>query len=227
MKSLADYLSFAQAHPALFVDPPGGFTILLNEEKIREVEAEAAQRLEAQGLTAQWAQVGIAYQDQYIIILRDAVRFPDGSSGTCTRFGSQMESASGVAILPVYQGHILLIRHFRHETRTWHLEIPAGFGIKGFSNEENARRELGEEIGATISRLISLGQVHPDPESSSDVLELFYGELESYGGVEVHEGISELLMVTVMEFVRMIREYEITDPAAIVAYTRAKLKNLL
>lgn len=227
MKSLADYLSFAQAHPALFVNPPGGFRILLNEEEIREAEAEVARRLEAQGLAVEWAQVGIVYQDQYIIILRDAVRYPDGSLGTCTRFGSEVENAPTVAILPVYQGHVLLIRHFRHGTRTWHLEIPAGFGIKGLSNEENARRELEEEIEASTSRLISLGRVHPDTGSSSDILELFYAEVEAYGEVEVHEGIAGLLKVTGLEFARMIREYEITDMAAIVAYARAKLKGLL
>ncbi len=69
MSTLADYFAFAEAHPALFVNPPkGGFTILLDEAEIQEAEAQAAQRLEAQGLPAEWVRVGIVYQDQYIML---------------------------------------------------------------------------------------------------------------------------------------------------------------
>ena len=44
MSTLADYLAFAKAHPALFANPPeGGIAILLNEDEIREAEAKMAQ----------------------------------------------------------------------------------------------------------------------------------------------------------------------------------------
>jgi ADP-ribose pyrophosphatase len=173
VSTLADYLAFAKAHPALFANPPeGGITILLDENEIRD-------------------------------------------------------DPPGVIVLPFYQGQVLLIRHFRHATRTWHIEIPRGFGKKGLSSEENAQRELGEEIGATISRLVSLGPMYPDAAASTECDALFFAEVASYGKVEEEEAITEILPTSVAEFERMIRENEITDGFTLAAYARAKAKDLL
>lgn len=228
MNRLTEYLSFAEAHPALFVNPPqGGITILLDKDKICAAEAQMVRKLNEEGFSAEWAKVGIAYQDQYVLLLRDAVRFPDGSLGTCVRSVDEDESVPGVVVLPLYQGHILLIRHFRHGTRTWHLEIPQGFGIPGLSSEMSARTELEEEITATVSRMIPLGKVHPDISSGSNYVELFFADIESYGDVELQEGITELLPTPLPEVERMIRENEITNLFLLVTYTRAKLYGLL
>ncbi len=228
MSTLADYLAFAKAHPGLFINPPqGGITILLDEDEIKEVEKQEVQRLEVLGLPAEWAQVGIAYRDQYVLLLRDAVRFPDGSLGTSIRSVDENERASGVVVLPLHQGYVLLIRHFRHGTRTWHLEIPQGFSIPGLSSEESIRIELKEEMDAVVSRLIPLGQVHLDTRSGANRVELFYAELESYGDVELQEGISELLATPVSEVERMIRRNELDNVFLLVTYARAKLYGLL
>ncbi len=228
MSTLAEYLAFAEAHPERFVNPPeGGITILLGEDEIREVEAYMVQKLEAKGLPAEWARVGIAYQDQYGMILRDAVRFPGGALGTYIRFIGNVDGGPGAIMLPLYQGQVLLVRRFHHATRTWHLEIPIKLGMKGLSGEENARRVLVEEIGATASRLIPIGELEEGPGLTENPAELFYAEIESYGEVNTHEGITEVLQVTVPEFERMIRESEITDSFTIIAYLRAKLQALL
>ncbi len=228
MSTLADYLAFAKAHPALFANPPeGGIAILLNEDEIREAEAKMAQLLESKGMPAEWARVGIAFRDQYVFMLRDAVRFPGDFVGTYFRLIGEEDYPPGVIVLPFYQQQVLLIRHFRHATRTWHIEIPRGFGKKGLSSEENARRELEEEIGAQPSRLISLGQTYPNTGMTSECDELFFAEVESYGNVEIEEAIAELLPTPVPEFERMIRDNEITDGFTLAAYARAKLKGLL
>src|SRR2546429_117950 len=135
MSKLEDYFAFAKAHPELFVNPPGaGFIICMDEAEIQEAESQMAQQLTARGMLAEWAHVGIAFQDQYLMILRDAVRFPNGSLGTYTRMVS--DRLRGLVILPIHQGQVLLIRHFRHATRTWHLEIPRGFRFANVSSEE-------------------------------------------------------------------------------------------
>ncbi len=228
MKTLAEYLTFARVHPERFVNPPqGGFTILLGEDEIHEVEAYMARKLEDKGLPAEWARVGIVYQDQYGMILRDAVRFPGGTLGTYIRFIGSMNGTSSVIILPVYHGSVLLIRRFRHATRTWHLEIPRGYGMKGLSGEENACRELAEEIGATASRLVLIGGLEEGPGLTGEPAELFYADVDSYRGLNAQDCIAELLQVEVPEFERMIRESEITDSFTIIAYLDAKLHDLL
>lgn len=222
MSTLTDYLAFARTHPELFVNPPdGGFTVLLDEHEILEAAAQMVKHLEETGKPSEWACVGIAYQDQYLLLLRDAVRFPDGTLGTYIRFVDQFPGILGVATLPMYQKHVLLIRHFRHATRSWHIEIPRGFGIES-SSEANARRELAEEIGATVSRLVPLGQTYPDTGMSSGRVALFYAEVESYGQPETGEAITDLLPTSLSEFERMIRENEITDGFTLAAYARAK-----
>jgi len=226
VSTLEDYFAFAKTHPTLFVNPPGaGFTILLDEAEIREAESQMAQWLKEKGLPTNWAQVGIAFQDQYTMILRDAVRFPNGALGTYIRMVG--DGTPGVIVLPIYRDQVLLIRHFRHATRIWHIEIPRGFGKKGLSSEENARRELREEIGATIARLVSLGRVYPDTGALSEYNDFFYAEVESYGEIEADEAIVELLPTSLSEFERMIRENEMTDGFTLTAYALAKAQGLL
>lgn len=228
MGTLDEYLVFARSRPELFANPRGTIiTILLDPAEIHEVEADAMTRLRAKGLPEEWGRVGIAYRDQYMTLLRDAVQFPDGSRGTYIRFVDWGEGAAGVIVLPIYRGHVVLERHFRHATRTWHLELPRGFGTAGLSQEENARRELEEEIGAVVTRLESLGMVYPDSGASTENDALFYAEIESYTGPDAHEAIDELELVTIEEFERRLRDGEITDGFTLIAYARAKLRNLL
>lgn len=225
---LQDYLAFARANPALFVNPPeGGFIIVLDEAEIREIEAYMAAKLKAKGMPEDWARVGIAFQDQYALLLRDAVRFPDGTPGTYIRFVGSEFAPPGVVVLPIYQDQVLIVRHFRHATRTWHLELPRGFGKPGLSSEQCAREELSEEIQGTATRLIALGTVYPDAGADAGHVDLFYADVASYGTPDANEGIVELLSVTVRDFERMIRENVITDGFTLAAYARAKLQGLL
>lgn len=228
MNKLEEYLAFAKMHPKLFMNPSeGGFTILMDKDEIHIAEVEVGRRLETESLPGRWGEVGIAYQDQYIRIFRDAVRHPDGSLNIYTRYVGEEDGAPGVFALPLFRGYILLIRHFRHHTRAWHLEIPGGFGMRDKSSEETVLQELKEEIRASISRLLPLGQVYLDVYSSSDHVKIFFADIESYGEAEVQEGISEVLQVSVLEFEQMIRKNEITHMPAIIAYIRAKLQGLL
>src|SRR5690349_18746534 len=156
----SEYRALVSSQPELFENPPdAGFEILLDENEIRQAEDNVAEQLRKFGAPAEWAAVGVAYKDQYGLILRDAVRYSNGSLGTYIRFVAP--PVPGVVILPVWQGRILLIRHFRHATRSWHLEVPRGMGFDT-DVEKDASRELAEEIGASGVRLVGLGDVYPD-----------------------------------------------------------------
>ena len=119
-------------------------------------------------------------------ILRDAVRFPNGELGTYIRIVGA--APPGAIIFPVYQGKVLLIRHFRHATRTLLLEIPRGFGTRGLSSTENACLEVISEIGATISSLTLLGRVYQDTGMLANYNEFFYATIATYGQPETNEG---------------------------------------
>jgi ADP-ribose pyrophosphatase len=171
----------------------------------------------------EWAQVGVAFKDQYTLILRDAVRFADGSVGTYIR---TIAPVPGVVVLPIWQGQVLLIKHFRHATRSWHLEIPRGFG-EDADARKGALRELEEEIGATGVQLLQLGEMYPDTGASNSRVALFYAEISTYGRPEATEAITEILPTPITEFERMIGNYQLTDGFLLAAYARAKARGLL
>jgi ADP-ribose diphosphatase len=221
----SEYRALVRSRPELFENPRGsGFKILLDEDEIRQAEEDTARQLRKFGAPAEWAAVGVAYQDQYGLMLRDAVRYPDGSLGTYIRLVAP--PAPGVVILPAWQGKILLIRHFRHATRSWHLEIPRGMG-SAVSIEEDANRELAEEIGTQASRLVGLGDVYPDTGLSNSRVALFYAEVESCGEPEADEAITHILPTPAAEFERKIADGEIADGFVLAAYARAKARGLL
>jgi ADP-ribose pyrophosphatase len=191
-----------KARPNLFENPThGGIKILKEIEEIHEAEIEEAKKLAARNLPIEYALVGIVYQDQYLYIVRDAVVFSgDGEYSNQIKKGMFiriiepiLKGMSGVIVLPVYQEHILLFRQFRHATRTWHIEILRGFAINTCSGEENARKALYEEIGGIASRLVSLGQLHPNTGMTSEIDELFFAEVESYADAEIGEAITDIL----------------------------------
>ena len=228
MNKLTRYLSLIDTHPAMFENPGDeGFSILLEPALIEEVQSVVAQRLGQKAFPPEWAEVGVVYEDEYILIIRDAVRFPNGKLGTYFRLVIQPDKAIGVVIMPIYQNKVLLIRHFRHATRNWHLEIPRGFGEPGLSSYENAKKELMEEIGAEANSLTALGMMHVNTGISSECVDLFYAETETFGRVDIQEGIQKVQAVEISEFEKMIRENEITDSFTIATYTRAKLNQLL
>lgn len=83
----------------------------------------------------------------------DEVRMPDGS--TVER--EIVEHVSAVAVVPVVDGDVLLLRQYRHAVGGYVLEIPAGIlDVDGEDPAEAARRELAEEIHHEAAELREL-----------------------------------------------------------------------
>ncbi len=106
---------------------------------------QMARWLEAKGMSADLAQVGIICQDQYICYLRDAVCFPDGTMGTYVRLVDSDPTVPGVIVLPVYQGQVLYNPPF---SSYYTCLAPGNSTWIWVTSEENAKRELEEEIEA-------------------------------------------------------------------------------
>lgn len=170
---------------------------------------------------------GIAYQDQFIILIRDRVEFPDGTEGSYNRLVSA-DLVPGCAILPILEGNIILIEHYRHSTRQWHLEIPRGCGAPATTPEESAIRELAEEIGVTAHRMWELGAVHPDTGIlAGEPVQLYAAEIRSIGQIDGHEGIRRALTVSAPEVEAMAADGQITDGFTLAALYRARLLGVL
>ncbi len=151
--------------------------------------------------------------------MRDAVRFADGSYGLYNR----LMVPSGAAILPVLDGAIVLIHRFRHGTRTWHLEAPRGAFSGEGTREEEARRELHEEIGSGAVELIDLGTLHSTTGCLDEEHQLYLARIESIGRPDIHEAITAIRTLPVGETERLIATGAITDGPTLALFLRARL----
>jgi ADP-ribose pyrophosphatase len=124
-------------------------------------------------------------------------------------------------------GKIVLLRHFRHATRSQHLEIPGGFGEPGVSAADQAREELREEIQAETDTLIELGDFYSNTGAESGCVELFLAKIRDLGRPQTSEGIAGVEIEPPRRVAEIIRDGGITDSFTIGAFTRAWLRGLL
>lgn len=221
------YDALMKARPDLFQTPDGGMPVLTDPTEIAAAECEVGARLQAEGKPAEWASVGVHYEDDYYMLLRDAVRFLDGSLGIHHRMMGKGGNPSGVAVLCEFEGRYLLLRHFRHATRQWHLEIPRGAPMQGLSLEETVRAELAEEAGAVVEEVVELSRVHTTTSLFAAPVAIFFARLKSIGRPAKEEGIGGLLMVSVKEFENLVRTGELADSMALAAFCLARLRGFI
>jgi ADP-ribose pyrophosphatase len=227
MDAFDRYSDLLKARPALAANPTGGIALVSDRAEVARIEAVMADRFALGGMPRGWARAGIMYEDPYIILLREAVVFPDGNPGLYHRVIARNEEPTGVAILPRFRGQVVLIRHFRHPSRRWHLEIPRGAVGQGEDPAHVAGLELSEEIGGTIGSLVSLGLLHGASALMRHSVVLAYADLEAIGTPALGEGISEILLVSPAELERMILDGTITDAFTVGATFHARLRGLL
>ncbi|MET7598900.1 NUDIX hydrolase [Streptomyces sp. NPDC004082] len=231
---LAAYDELRERHPDMFVNPPGGtIDILLDPSDQERVARETSELAVALGFPEESGDIGIVYRDPYVRVLRDAVRFPSGRTGTYIRIVPE-SGAPGAAVLPVLSdGRLVLLHHFRHAARGWHWEIPRGFGAPGEDGSEAARRELREELGCDAVDLTYLGPMSSDTGLQAGHDELYLGRVDTAVFQDTpsadarEEGIGSIRPVSLEEFENMLLGGQISDAYTLAAYGLARARDLL
>lgn len=124
----------------------------------------------------------------------------------------------GVAVVPVVEEKILLIRQFRPSVKDSILEIPAGKVDPGEDFLAAARRELSEETGVVGGHLSFLTSIRTTPGFCNERIHLFLsmgGSLED-SHPEEGEAIEEILLLRPEDVQKKIRSGEITDAKSLV-----------
>ena len=137
----------------------------------------------------------IVYENTYITIYDDVVRFPDGHIGTYVR--SRWKAPHGVAVVALIGDDVLLIRNFRYSEQGFSVELPQGFGTTGSTPEEDARRELREETGLEVERLEPLFTVGADYKTYVFLGRLAPEALPHHRTQEDTESIAEFVRIPV------------------------------
>ena len=117
---------------------------------------------------------------------------------------------------------VVLIRQYRHGTRTITLEIPGGVIEGNDSPEEAARRELREETGYQASDMHLLGHVHPNPAFLDNICYTYLARDVSIVGEQEQDEREdiEVMLKPVEEIPSLIREGEITHSLILAAFYR-------
>jgi len=224
-----EYLDFAKRYAEYFTNDQAMIKIVLDPDSINSWQESRKKELADQNLPFEWARIGIILNDPYILVIRDLVEFPSGNRGSYFRVLNQadLKGGQGVVVLLRMNDKYLLLRQYRHPTRSWSYEVPRGFGEPGVPADEQAKNEVREEIKGEIAELIDLGEYHSNTGLEGSKAKLFYANLESVGKPAEEEGIESYLLVPLAELEAMIASAKITDGFTIAAYTRAKLRGLL
>jgi ADP-ribose pyrophosphatase len=221
---LARYRALVRERPERFGNPAGDiYEILFGADEIDRARRDAENHRRTEGLPAEDTRVGVLAEDPYLMVMREAVRFADGTYGLYNR----LLVPSGAAILPVVDNSIVLLHRFRHGTRRWHFEAPRGSFTGRGTRADEARRELLEEIGSAAIDLIDLGQLHSTTGCLDEEHQLYLARIDAVGRPDLHEAIERIDLFPIDEVERMIADGTITDGPTLALFLRARLRGYL
>ena len=226
---MREYLNFAKRYTEYFKNDQAMIKIVLDPNSINSWQESKKKELIDKNLPPEWARIGIILNDPYILVIRDLVEWPSGDRGSYFRVLNQadLKGGQGVVVLLRMNDKYLLLRQYRHPTRSWSYEIPRGFGEPGVPANEQAKNEVSEEIKGEITEPIELGEYHSNTGLEGNRVKLYFANLISIGKPAEQEGIESYSFVSLAELEEMIASAKITDGFTIAAYTRAKLRGLL
>ena len=105
--------------------------------------------------------------------VRETLEMPDGYELDWY----YVDCPASVMVVPVTaEGNLILVRQYRHNLRSYGLELPAGMISEGESPEEAARRELEEETGYVLgpdAELRPLGSYYSLPSETNKYTHVF------------------------------------------------------
>lgn len=157
----------------------------------------------------------VVFDNKFVTAFNNDVRFPSGVNGHYFRV--KWKAPYGVAVIPIQNGKVILLEHFRYAELSSSIELPQGFGSFGGTPEEDAARELFEETGFEVTALRPLISTGKDMVNYVFVAEISPDTVPHPGHAEETESISKYHSIDVSEIsATKIAEMGIFDALTIV-----------
>jgi 8-oxo-dGTP pyrophosphatase MutT (NUDIX family) len=161
---------------------------------------------------------GRSFRGRIISVDFEDVVLPDGHRITL----EIVQHPGGAGVVAVDESaRVCLLRQYRHVTRGWLWEIPAG-KLEPGEPLATARAELAQEAGLTASRWDTLGAVHPSPGIFTEVVHLYLARDLGRTAQQLEAGeLLEVHWVSLASAAGAALSGEISDAKTAVALLRA------
>lgn len=130
---------------------------------------------------------------------------------------SVVERSNSVVVFPITpSGRTVSLRHFRHPTQNYSVEVPMGGVDDGETIEQAARRELLEEVEIPATELEHIGKFNPAPALTSQQVDVFIARVDESTLDNAKIGANEddiegFSIVNIIDIFESVSKGEITD----------------
>lgn len=163
------------------------------------------------------------YTGKVIHVVKDEVILDDNTKA----YREVTIHNGGVCIGLRDKDYFYMVRQYRYPQGKEMLEFPAGKIEKGENPDDAIVREVQEETGFTAKNIKKLGSIVPTCGYSSEVIHLYYGEVDDYVGqhFDVDERIN-LEKYTFKQIKQMIKDGIVDDAKTISLMYQIEMEKL-
>ncbi len=159
--------------------------------------------------------IGVVYKSNFNMLIVDLVK----SSDILFAYERIIPRNTGAVVtVPIFEDKFVVLKQYRHTYRNVEYSFPRGFGEPNITAFDNVKKELKEEIGGTVKAVSFLGKLAPDSGLTSNVVDVYSCNLESYEMQDKHEGILDIILLTEDELKSWIKDNKIIDGFTISAF---------
>ena len=204
-KAWIKYIKLYHERPAVFAQSDE-LKIVLDYDQVLAFERNTGQH------------IGVIYESPYNTLVVDLVQNAEGKQFAYERILPTVEHGAIVAI-PVFKDKFVLLNQYRHAIRDFQYAFPRGYGEDSVIAEDNAKKELLEEIGANVLQIKKLGVITVDSGLCSNKADAFACVVDRIELHSHHEGIKDIVLLSKDEFEQWISLGKINDSFSLSAYS--------
>lgn len=154
--------------------------------------------------------VGVVYESNFNMMVCDLVYVVPGKYFIYERVLPTVARGSIVAVT-VYGDRFVLLNQYRHSLRENQYSFVRGYAESGLTPEENVKKEIKEELGATAYNIKYLGEYVADSGLCGNKVRIYSCEINYYEEKKDYEGIDQVIELSQNELKDWIRNGKIND----------------